>query len=472
MSIDNEEKGKSMEEAPSAPLEERAEPQGWLERLRSPLLPVLGIAFLILAAVVLILYIGVRGLLGRDVGNPGFPLDVTKVSSTPSVSPVPLPSCETIIGSGDVQVAASLPVTLSLQDAAFPVRPVVVEGAAWSYPSDGAGNAVWICGTVVNYVLGLPPDAENRELASELSPGDPITLTLANGTQRLFRFVEQELVVDESNAFSQSRPGLTLLLEEADGALQAVKADYSTTKTPADGGVEGEIVSVGQAAQIGAVEVAVSRGYRDAGDPALSPDTMYYFVDFSVTNTGSTGVDASTFDMQLEDGAGNRYLLSIPASLKTDVGPIAGEIPPGETVRATAGYIVPERMVGPTLTWVFYAGPRVQSRVRVRIPYEPPAPSLDRARVSVVDAFLDEGGGVLIVEGEIENEGSSALTIERGDISFTSNAGTVSLRMAAPPLPWVIDPGDTQVIELQYETPGASPALLTLLGYSFEIGGF
>jgi len=43
--------------------------------------------------------------------------------------------------------------------------------------------------------------------------------------------------------------------------------------------------------------------------------------------------------------------------------------------------------------------------------------------------------------------------------------------MAAPPLPWTIQPGQTQVIELQYSKPDASTALLALLGYSFEVRG-
>ena len=57
------------------------------------------------------------------------------------------------------------------------------------------------------------------------------------------------------------------------------------------------------------------------------------------------------------------------------------------------------------------------------------------------------------------------------DIELTSSAGISNLRVAAPPLPWTIQPGQTQVIELQYERPSASAALLTLMGHTFEIGG-
>jgi len=76
-----------------------------------------------------------------------------------------------------------------------------------------------------------------------------------------------------------------------------------------------------------------------------------------------------------------------------------------------------------------------------------------------------------MIEGEVENVGVGPVTVELGDISLSSSAGMGELRMAAPPLPWTIQPGQTQVIELQYGKPEASAALLTLLGYSFEIRG-
>jgi hypothetical protein len=78
---------------------------------------------------------------------------------------------------------------------------------------------------------------------------------------------------------------------------------------------------------------------------------------------------------------------------------------------------------------------------------------------------------VLIIEGEVQNIGGEPLTVELSDVSLTSSAGMSDLRMAAPLLPWTIQPGQTQVIELQYPKPDAPAALLTLLGYSFEIQG-
>ena len=105
------------------------------------------------------------------------------------------------------------------------------------------------------------------------------------------------------------------------------------------------------------------------------------------------------------------------------------------------------------------------------IPYEAGAEpaSASQSEVNVTDAFLS--GDVLMIEGQIRNTGEDLLTVELSDISLTSSAGMSDLRMAAPPLPWTIPPGQTQVIELQYARPEAPVALLTLLGYSFEIRG-
>ncbi|NLF01308.1 MAG: hypothetical protein GX601_10065, partial [Anaerolineales bacterium] len=73
--------------------------------------------------------------------------------------------------------------------------------------------------------------------------------------------------------------------------------------------------------------------------------------------------------------------------------------------------------------------------------------------------------------GEIRNTGETPLSIGMGNITLTSSAGLSILRAAEPPLPWTVEAGQTQVIELQYTKPEASAALLTVMGYSFEIKG-
>jgi len=177
--------------------------------------------------------------------------------------------------------------------------------------------------------------------------------------------------------------------------------------------------------------------------------------------------------MQLQDSVGNGYLFSPAASAAGEHAPLSGEIAPGATVEGTAGYLVPETLGGSALIWTFSSQPGSELRASVSIPYAGGTGpvSAAQAEVTITDAFLSDDGDVLIIEGEIRNTGETPFTVEMDGVSLTSSAGMSDLALAAPPLPWTVEPGQTQVIELQYARPQASAALLSLLGYSFEIQG-
>ena len=152
---------------------------------------------------------------------------------------------------------------------------------------------------------------------------------------------------------------------------------------------------------------------------------------------------------------------------------LGGEIWPGSTLQGTAGYLVPETMVGPEVTWHFCPRAELALWASATLAYEPPPPSerVERYEVAITDAFLNRAGDTWVIEGEILNLGTEALIVEWDDINFTSSAGVGELLMTAPSLPWTIYPNQAQVIEFQYVKPNAPTALLTVLGYAFEIGG-
>lgn len=409
--------------------------------------------------------------------TPVTTLEVVKLTPTPQASPLAPPTdCETIISSGDVEVAVSLPISLSLGARAFPVTPVVPQEGVWRYPPEHSGAAVWICGTVVNYVIGLEPTPDNQAALSEIRPGDELELQLSSGTVLLFRFTERrEATPDEPELFTQLRPRLTLILPDSDAQWQVATAEYvaEAEKPPAE---PGTIAQVGQAVRIGDVQLVVNRGYVERGAAGLGPGTMYYLVEFSLENMSADALETEAFTMNLQDGVGNQYLLSPTASDVGEYGALTGLIAPGGQAIATAGYLVPTGLQGPALIWTFVPQPGSPLRASVRIPYEgagdePPAATAVQANVSITDAFLSRDGETLVIEGEIENAGSSALEITLEDLKLTSSAGIGELRLAAPPLPWTIEAGRTQVIELQYAKPEAKAALISLLGYSFEIQG-
>jgi len=443
--------------------------------------PLVGGILLLLVAVALILFLGLRQVLFGDEANAGIPLEVVKLTPpvvpTTPVSPLPTPqqSCETIISSGDVEVAVSLPNSLTVSGKPFPVVAIVAKEGGWAYPTGYPGAAAWVCGTVVNYVVGLEPTPENEALLVGLRPGDEIRVRLSNGTMLFFRFVERrEAEPNEARVFAQIRPRLTLMLEREDNVWHVAVADYVSETEPVQPS-GGTLTRPGQPVRVGDAQVTVIEGHVERSGPDLLAGTMYYLVEFSVENVGAVSLDTASFNMQLQDDMGSTYLLSPEASATGEYGRLSGQIEPGDTVQGTAGYLVPEALAGPALVWIFTPQPGSESWASVSIPYETSLepPSDGRAEVTIDEdaTFLSSGGSVLVIGGEVQNTGGTPLTVELGDIALTSSAGMSALRSAAPPLPWMIQPGQTQVIELQYEKPDASTALLTILGYSFEIRG-
>ena len=107
-----------MREPASASAMGRSTRAGQSRRSCLVIVPLIGGIFLLLVAIALILFLGLRQVFRQEEANPGMPLEVVKltpvVAPTATVAPLPTPpqlqACETIIGSGDVEVAVSLPV--------------------------------------------------------------------------------------------------------------------------------------------------------------------------------------------------------------------------------------------------------------------------------------------------------------------------------------------------------------------------
>lgn len=434
-----------------------------------PIIPIIGGMLLLLAAAALILFIGLRTLLHARESRSGMPLEVTRLAPTPTAAPMPATGCEMVVGSGDVQVAMPLPISLTVGSRSFAV--VAVTPGPGEYPSGQAGTVGWVCGTVVNYVIGLEPLAENEALLTGLRPGDGISLLFSNGAEFSFRFTEQrEAATYDASVLDQFRPSLTLIVEKASGGWRIATADYVAQTRSAQLPPE-TLVQPGQPVRAGDAQVTVVRGHAERDVAGLAPETMVYLVEFTVENVGTAPLDANVFNMELRDGLGNTYLLSPAASAFGESGVLGGEIAPGAVAQGSAGYLVPDTLVGP-LTWIFSPRPGAEPRAGVSIPYEAPTTGgVGQAQVSLTDAFLSSDGALLLIEGEVRNVGNGPLTVELSDISLSSSAGMGSLRAAAPPLPWVIQPGQVQIIELQYERPAAPTVLLTVKGFSFEIAG-
>lgn len=456
------------------PTSEKTSTLGPQQRRQLLVLTMLGGAVLLLAAIAIIVILGLRGI-GQPSEATATPTPTERIEPTPTSpsSPVPTTICETIISGGDVEATVALPLLLMLKDATFPIEPIVPAEEAWNYPPDRSGTAVWVCGTVVNYAIGLEPTPENEALVTGLNPGDEIRLQLASGAVLPFRFAgRREVTAGDADAVAQQQPRLTLILTQGD-TWQIATADYVAEAESVAPPVSEGSASPGQPVQAGDARVTVNRGHvQRTGD--IPPDTMYYVVEFSVGNEGEVPLTADRFAMRLNDSVGNTYLLSPAASVAGEFGPLSGEIAPGASAQGSAGYLVPDPLPTGPLVWTFSPSPGSEAQASVSIPYEGEAegePSVTQASVAIDDAFFSRDGSTLILEGEVRNTGTESLTVEQADISLSSSAGLGEFIMAAPPLPWIIEAGEGQIIELQYQRPDASTVLLELLGYSFEIDG-
>lgn len=441
------------------------------DRRQRLILSIVSGAVLLAIAVAILVYLGLRGTGEPAVGTPE-PTESVEPTATAFASPVPEARCETIISSGDLDINVALPVSLTVRGTEYPVAPIVPQEDAWVYPSNRSGEAVWVCGTVVNYVVGLEATAENQELLGSLAPGDELSLGLTSNATLRFRFAERrDVAPGAEDALSQQKPRLTLVVPQND-TWQIAVADYAAETESMEAPLPETSSEIGQSVQVGQARVTLTRGYVEQNEE-LPVGTAYYVTEFLVENVGEAPLATDTISVRLRDSLGDTYLVSPQASEAGESGPLSGDIEPGTSVQGSAGFVVPDPLPMGELTWVFSLRPGSEE-IRVAIPSEGgpgEGPVAMLPRVTVNDAFFSGDGSILIIEGEVENRDTQPLIVERGDVILSSSAGTSELVTAAPLLPWTIEPGQTQPIELQYQRPNASTVLIELLGYSFEIGG-
>ncbi len=424
----------------------------------------IGVAILLITLVTLLALRPV--LFPRHPG--GIPLSVTRI--IPGLSPLPVPAAP-VAEIGNTQVSLPVPISLEVGGRTFPVQSVRVEEGIWNVPESDTGVAFWAYGTVIHYVLGLEPTDENRALVDGLREGDEIGLRLSSGARLTFRVVQQKTVTpDDPSLFSQSRPGLTMVvLDEGEGRL-AVEAGFQELiePTPPAGS---PTAGSGQPVQVGTARVTVAEGHAERGLPDLPAGTVAYFVEVTVENDGTVSLFPRDFVAELLDGDGNRYLPSPSLAGRGRYGSLPEEIPAGGTAEGTFAYVVPEAIAGPALTWVFSPQAASELRARFSLPYTPPPAGMAEAEVEVTQAFLGEGGQVLHVVARVRNRGTAVLRVTEREIALSSRAGPGELQVAAPPLPWEIGAGEEREVELQFARPRASSCVVTILGYVFEISG-
>jgi hypothetical protein len=378
--------------------------------------------------------------------------------------------------SGSVPLTVTAPSTLEIKDRKFQVIPVEVAKGVWPYQRGTLGDAkaVWVFGTLINYIIGLDANSDNTTLLQDLTEADVIKMTTYSGRTVSFRYSGRQWVtVDKTDVFRQIRPGMTLvLLGEQGNDRLVVSASYM---------VEGEATSVSSAmAQAGSV-VAVSGARVRAISGRLIKDVAglpagnaYYQVDFSVTATDQGPLDASLFQMELTDASGKRYSLSVPASQAGSYGLPGGQLLPGLSLTATAGFVVPDALPGASVIWTFSPRAGDLSPARFQLPVAGLAPTPDpRALVvvQVTSARYSNDTAEIIISGGVGNTSKEAVTISLSDISLQAGSSLLQVTVTEPALPWTLQPGQNLAFTVRCARPPAGTAIFRMLQSSFELSG-
>jgi hypothetical protein len=204
-----------------------------------------------------------------------------------------------------------------------------------------------------------------------------------------------------------------------------------------------------------------------AGLPAGS---AYYLVDFSVTGSGTGVLDASLFQMALIDAPGKRYALSIPASQAGSYGPPGGQLLPGTTLTATAGFVVPESLPGASVIWTFTPRADGSSPARFQLSVATPEPRA-LAVVQLTGARYSNDATEVIVSGGIGNTSKQAITVSLSDVNLQSGITLVAVKSTEPALPWTLQPGQNLAFTINFARPPAGTAIFRLMQSSFELSG-
>jgi hypothetical protein len=374
-------------------------------------------------------------------------------------SPPTVPADYTAVQEGGTPLLTVLPNQLLVADETFSVVPVSPEQGRWPIPDQQLDVAVWVHGTVVNYVVGIPYTQSTESLLASLGSEERIQLTLDNGTTLVFGAPEsQRIAADDLTPMSQQQPGLTLVLLGSSKANRLiVRARYLPEESYAAEGkqhVDGLIL-----------EVLKSGVVQDTGD------TRHFVVEYRITNESTVAVNPDFFDMTLENDAGQRYPINAEVSAAGQYGPLQTVIDIGASVMGSAGYLIPRDTQAP-ITWVFRADPASTNPVRNILPYEPPLPIPAQPVVELTAAFADGVRNSIVINGVVRNTGETALTVTLDDVTLTSSAGNSSLQASAPLLPWPIEGGASMDFEVQFSRPaGVTSVLLDILGFTFQIEG-
>jgi len=420
-----------------------------LYRERSPLLIVIGIALLGLAMLCVFAFLLLR--------------DDTAEEPTPTPPAIVRPDVDTeavvieAVGATDsTTTTVESPIFLNVAGLEFTIQAELLpQSGPWDPRVPNETVALWVYGSVINYVFGLDDTSDNQSLLEGLNAGEEVSITTRSGITTRFVVTSRNNVDSENRTvFAQQQPSITLVLIEEDLEEQRLV-------------VQG---TLGQTAQIESVQLTVN-GVRFQVDQSGIPSGFaFYQIDFQVQNVGTTPFNTDLLNMVLVDDFGNLYALNPTASQAGNNPVLGGAINPGQTIIASAGYQIPAGITSATLRWQV-TNVETGGQIQVHIPFEQGGASGEQATVQIQEVSISPEGSNLIIVGQVTNLGQQPLLVEVSDISLSSD-GTVYLMLSTnPAFPWVLGAGQTLLFQVTFQRPFSDTAIFRVLNHSFQLTG-
>ena len=460
-----------MTDSPTEDEQPRSEPSS-VGRIRStynerrPLVFALGIAAAGLIVLCLFAYLLIRD----DESVESTPTPTAVVDSGVNTEVVII---EAVGATESLTTTVESPVFLNIGGTEFTVKAEIIpEEGPWDPRPPNDTTALWVYGSVINYVFGLDDTDENRGLLEGLNAGEEIDIRTRNSITTRFVVTSRQMVdSDDRNIFAQRQPQLTLVLieEDLDQQRMVVQGTFTSSESP-DDVQPGSVVDMGQTAQVEGLQITVT-GVRFQVDQSGIPSGFaYYQVDYQVQNVGTVPVNSDLLNFVLVDDLGNLYALNPTVSQSGNNPILSGEVVPGQSVLATAGYQIPAGITTLTLR-LQVTNVNTGSQIQVNIPFDEGGAADEQAVAQIQEVIVSPEGSNLIITGQVTNLGQQPLVVEVSDVTLSSS-GTVYLMLSTnPAFPWIVGSGQTLLYQVTFQRPFTESATFTIVNQSFDFTG-
>jgi hypothetical protein len=371
-----------------------------------------------------------------------------------------------------MSVTLESPASLRIGAQDFTVRgQAIAADGTWVPAVQGEGTAVWVYGSIINYIIGLPDSEANQTLLEQLALGDEIVLTTRGEREFVFLFNNRsQEPTTNRDIYAQNTPGITLVLVGNNQGAERMVVKGTYVVPDPDSGRDNNVFEIGEPAQLENAQITVNGATYLPDRPEAPPGFAFFLVDYEIQNTGLTALDTSQLQMSLLDSLGNTYALNAPASQLGNYPPLSGFLNSGQLASATIGYQIPVGLISPNLNWVVLQT-NTGAQIQVTIPFNAGGSGAQGTAISLEAVNISQDLTSLNLLGTVVNGSTQPLVIGEQNVSLRTSDGSVYLLLSTnPAFPWSVAPGQTMQFAVSFQRPSAaSAAVFTVLNQQFEL---